>query len=132
MMDNTPFPMPKLAGKKILIVEDDPIMREGLGVAIEQEGGRAAFATNGREALSHLHARSLPDLILLDMLLPLMDGWSFLSQFKQLGEWSHVPVVIITGLAIASREWGATLGAIDVVKKPAPMDDFVAAIRRNC
>jgi CheY-like chemotaxis protein len=121
-----------LTDKTILVVEDDPMFREGLAAALEGAGCRVILAAIGKEALNCLSLRPLPNLILLDMVLPLMDGWSFLAQFNQVPEWSRIPIVIVTGLGIASREWGATLGAIDVIKKPAEIEDFVEGVRRNC
>lgn len=121
-----------LAGKTILIVEDDPIFSEGLSTVLQREGCVVLRAANGRDALSRLHLQALPDLILLDMLMPLMDGWSFLAQFKQVPEWSSTPVVIMTALGIATREWAASLGATDVIRKPAEIDELVEALRRQC
>jgi CheY-like chemotaxis protein len=66
------------------------------------------------------------------MVMPLMDGWSFLAEYKQVPEWSRIPVVIMTALGIASREWAASLGAIDVLKKPAEIEDVLESLRRQC
>ena len=76
----------------------------------------------------------MPSLILLDMLLPdtKFDGWAFLHYIRQNVEWSAIPIIIVTGMSIASSEWSRSLGALDIVKKPLDLDELLAKIRQYC
>ena len=70
-------PMAGLAGKTILIVEDDEVFRAGLASVLRQEGCIPVLTANGRNAIDYLTGSPAPDLILLAMMTPVMDGWSF-------------------------------------------------------
>ena len=114
----------------LLLVEDNEVEREGLGIILRREGFAVTEAATGGEALAALRA-GRPGLILLDMLLPgsRLDGWSLLENVRDVPEWSSIPVLIITGLGIASREWAVSLGARDVVRKPIEADELLQKIR---
>ena len=114
----------------LLLVEDNEVEREGLAIILRREGFTVTEAATGNEALAALRAGK-PDLVLLDMLLPgsRLDGWSLLDNLRHIPEWSTIPVLIITGLGIASKEWAVSLGARDVVRKPIEADEIVQKIR---
>lgn len=117
------------AATSLLLVEDNEVEREGLAVILRREGFTVAEAATGNEALGQLRA-GVPSLILLDMLLPDgQDGWFLLETIRDVPEWSTIPVIIITGLGIASFEWAQALGALDVVRKPIATDDLLQKIR---
>lgn len=114
----------------ILIVEDDEIARIGLSVILQAEGYETATAANGREAIDHLGEGLEPALILLDMILPVCDGWQFCAHQRS-GKGKWVPFAIMTGLGIASEEWAESLGAIGLFRKPLDVDRMLATIRRH-
>lgn len=115
----------------ILIVEDNPIQREGLALLLRQSGFSVLPAADGQEAMDLLEHTD-PDVVLLDMLIPneVGDGWWFLEQLRQVPRLASIPVLITTALSIASKEWAASLGAAGLIRKPIDIDFLVTAIRR--
>jgi CheY-like chemotaxis protein len=80
--------------KALLVVEDDPDHRAVLRDMLEEEGYRVDTAVHGQDALARLGAGPLPDLILLDMLMPVMDGWAFMAALKERPVFSGIPVLV--------------------------------------
>jgi two-component system response regulator MprA len=117
------------AGGTLLIVEDNEVVRARLAVVLRRAGYAVALAANGQEALSALRGGLRPDLILLDMLLPVADGWRFLERRRQ-PALAAVPVVILTGLGVASPEWATALGAAGLLRKPAETEALLREVRR--
>src|SRR6478736_4724834 len=101
--------------KTILVVEDNDITREGLAAVLRRAACRVATAENGQQALGVLGADPPPDLILLDMLMPVLDGWHFLDRLKRSPRKS-VPVVVTTG-TILTPEWATQHGCAGFIKK---------------
>ena len=106
------------ASKTLLIVEDDAIQREGLSAILQQEGYSVVSAANAKEAIARLQGQSTPDVMLLDMMMSEGDGWQLLWMLRRSPELASIPVIIMTGLQIASQEWGQSLGAVGLVRKP--------------
>jgi CheY-like chemotaxis protein len=123
-----------MSTKTILIVDDDPIQREGLAAVLRDEGYTAVVAADGMEALEHMKKGPSTDLVLLDMVIPppAADGWRFLEKRKRIPALAAVPILIVTGLEIASAEWAASLGAAGYIKKPVDTKWLFAEIRRCC
>src|SRR5579875_1289320 len=121
----------KMAGKTVLIIEDDPIQREMLATELLQQGFTVVTATEGNEALNRLFSDPLPNLILLDMLNPSgeRDGWWFLKQRQSIPVLAWVPVVIMTSLSVACEEWAVSLGAVGLLRKPFEAEPLLAEIR---
>src|SRR5260370_36612928 len=103
--------------KRLLVVEDNALAREGLALTLELEGFEVTLAANGEEALQHLRAEPVYDLILLDMLMPVLDGWHFLKRLGQDEMTPRVPIVITTG-PILTREWARDTRCAGVVRQP--------------
>ncbi len=122
-----------MAGKTILIIEDNTLHREMLTTALGKQGFTVVTATEGNEALNRLSSRPTPDLILLDMLLPSgkFDGWWFLHQRQRIPALAAIPVVITTALIVASEEWAASLGAAGLLRKPFDASALLAEVRRH-
>ena len=118
-----------MSGKTILVVEDNEIQREGLAVVLRKEGYTVLVAADGKEASAVVRV-GVPDLILLDMMLPAPDGWRLLRMWKKYPALASVPVFIVTGLGVASEEWAAALGARGLIRKPVEMERLLAAVRR--
>src|SRR4051794_28574938 len=84
------------SSKLILVVDDDPDLRDTLGQILEDEGYSVAAASNGREALAYLRERPAPSLILLDLMMPVMDGWQFRSEQRLDSVLAKIPVLVIS------------------------------------
>ncbi len=111
----------------ILLVEDDLATRDTVRATIEKIGLSVAEVTNGKEALSWLAENPLPALILLDLMMPEMDGFEFLDAFNRNPEWRYVPVVIITAKQLTQAERGL-LSVRTVIEKGVSIDRDIAAI----
>ena len=122
-------PDPAIGGRLILVVEDNDVAREGLAVVLRREGYGVLTAANGEEALSHLRAGPRPDLILLDMLMPVLDGWHFLERLKREGPESPVPIIITTS-TILSPEWALANGCQGFLHKPIEGQTLLEEVRR--
>jgi CheY-like chemotaxis protein len=102
--------------KTVLIVEDNPVERERLAVVLEREGYGVLATANGKEAIERLRGKITPDVMLLDMMTSDLDGWGVLALFRRCPV--KFPIIIVTGLDIASDEWARSLGASGLVHKP--------------
>ena len=102
----------------ILLVEDHEMNRDMLTRRLERRGFRVTIATNGAEALELAHA-SLPDLILMDMSLPVIDGWTATTQLKASAATGHIPVIGLTAHAMTGdRERALAAGCDEYETKP--------------
>ena len=84
-------------GMSILVVEDDPELLEGLSELLESEGHQVRRARHGLEALGFLRAGQRPNLILLDLMMPIMNGWQFRQEQRMDSELAKIPIVVISG-----------------------------------
>jgi CheY-like chemotaxis protein len=112
----------------ILVVEDNDVAREGLAADLRRAGYAVATAADGAQALEALRAGPPPGLILLDMLMPVLDGWHFLGRLRQDGP--HPPVVVTTGTAVVGREWAQDHGCAGFLRKPVGAEDLLEEVRR--
>ena len=114
---------------KILIVDDDADARESIAVLIRERGHAVTCVPNGREALASVLA-DMPDAILLDLMMPEMDGPSFLEVVRSYLRIQSLPVVVLTGLGdspMIERARAAKVNTILVKGKASP-DDIVHAV----
>ena len=103
---------------KILIVDDEPFNVDTLEQELDDLGYTTVSAANGRQALAQVAAEE-PDLILLDIMMPEMDGFQVLSQLKAEPTWRDIPVIVISAMTdMGSVVKGITLGAEDYLPKP--------------
>jgi signal transduction histidine kinase/CheY-like chemotaxis protein/HAMP domain-containing protein len=121
------------AGKRgvVLVVEDDARTRELTERTVEKLGFSVAHAANGRQGLTWLEANRPPVLILLDLLMPEMDGFAFLERLRSQGEWQGIPVVVVTAkqLTAEERQWlGQTTQRV-VTKGQSAHVDLSQAVR---
>ena len=115
----------------VLIVDDDMDIRDTIRMVLEHRGYRAVAAANGEEALRMLDASGPVDLILLDMMMPVMDGWGFRNSQPQGPAFVTIPVVVLTGDGRASSK-AAAIGAAGYLKKPLDLDDLLAVVASHC
>ena len=113
----------------VLIVEDDADLREMMAQLLLLEGFRTATASNGREALDYLRTGRSPDIILLDLMMPVMDGWEFRREQQRDPQLAKVPVIILSALDSARA---AGIGAQAFLKKPLDFDRLLDLVRRYC
>lgn len=119
-----------MTGRSVLLVEDNADVREAIREILEEEGYGVQFAANGRDALELLKAGPSPCLILLDLLMPVMDGWEFLTHRRNDPAFSAVPVVILS--AVAHRVESKTVGAAGVLAKPVDGATLLRLVRAHC
>src|SRR5215475_9534535 len=113
----------------ILVVDEDPSIRDVLAQKLEALGYRTVEARNGREALEQV-GRTSPDLILLDVMMPVMDGFEACRLLKDDEDTRLIPVIIMTALhAVEDRIKGAEVGADDFLTKPMDDRELEARIR---
>jgi len=122
--------MPQTATRcPVLIVEDDEDLREMMAQMLTLEGFESAAVANGREALEYLHAAAKPDVILLDLMMPVMDGWEFRRQQRADPAIAPVPVIVLSALDQARA---STLEANAFLKKPLDFDRLLSLVRTYC
>jgi signal transduction histidine kinase/CheY-like chemotaxis protein len=102
--------------RKVLLVDDDEIMRESVRRVLEQEQWEVTGASNGRFALERL-AESSPDVILLDLMMPEMDGFEFLLAMRQRPEWRDIPVLVLTARDLTAEEHKQLNGYVERVMR---------------
>lgn len=114
--------------ESVLLVEDDPDIREGLGSFLEDQGYTVEKAENGKEGLERLEQKK-PGLVLLDLMMPVMNGWQFLEEKKkEPPELSKVPVVVIS--AVAGNPY--VPGALATMKKPIDLNRLMDFVELYC
>jgi CheY-like chemotaxis protein len=116
---------------RVLVVEDDPTIREVLVEVLGEHGYQAVGASNGREALETLASSSdRPCVILLDLMMPIMDGRSFREEQMQQPDLSGIPVIVIS--AHLDHAVTADLHAAAYLRKPVKLADVLQQIREYC
>src|ERR1700754_3774619 len=114
----------------VLVVEDYQDAREMYAAYLQFSGYRVAEAANGIEALEKTR-ELMPDIILMDLALPKMDGWEATRRLKADDRTKHIPIVALTGHALAGASEGAKKAGCDsFVTKPCLPDDLVVEVRR--
>ncbi len=116
---------------RVLIVEDDDDIRETLLEVLSDNGFEPSCAANGAEALTFLRdASDKPHVILLDMMMPVLDGWGFRSAQLADPTLRSIPVIVLTAHA-SIEETAAALGVTGFLRKPVRLDPLLDAIRRH-
>ncbi len=116
--------------KSILIVDDDADVREMLTQFFSIEGYIVSTAGNGKDALDQLRHGQRPDLILLDLMMPVMDGWEFRMEQQRDPALSPIPVVVLSAVYNAPERAGL-LGAADYMQKPVEFDRLIQSAERH-
>jgi CheY-like chemotaxis protein len=115
----------------VLIVDDDRAVVDSLRDFLEDEGFEVVTAAEGRDALDQLRRGLRPCVILLDLMMPRMNGWEFRDEQLQDADLKDIPVVVVSACPLDAGA-RTRLGDVDCVSKPPSLPRLLAAIRRNC
>jgi CheY-like chemotaxis protein len=118
--------------KHIVVIEDDTDLRETLKDLLEMEGFSVVTASNGREGLRQIEQNGQPCLILLDLMMPVMNGWEFLEALRQekAAPLAQTPVAVVSAaadIADVERDYGCS-----VLKKPVSLERLFALAHAHC
>jgi CheY-like chemotaxis protein len=116
---------------RILVVEDNGNARESLVLLLQAEGFEADGAENGREALRVLREGYDACLILLDLMMPIMDGWTFRVEQRQDPRLADIPVAVLTATVNPGQE-AQRLGAVAALQKPLDIGRLLELVARYC
>ena len=114
---------------KILVADDDAATRQMLHFLLQDEGYDVVLARNGREVVQMVESDA-PDLVLLDLMMPEMDGYEALNVLRENGRLNSIPILVVSARSIPIyQEISKNLGAVEHVVKPFLPDDLLARIR---
>jgi signal transduction histidine kinase/CheY-like chemotaxis protein len=118
-------------GRQVLLVDDDDMTRRGMRLALEKDGWEVGEAENGRVALARL-TETRPNIIMLDLMMPEMDGFEFLVEMRSHPEWRDIPVLVVTAKDLSAEELGRLNGDVArVLQKGAPeLDELLRELGR--
>ncbi len=117
--------------KKILVVEDSPTTRKVIGLTLKQKGYAVVEAQDGLEALGKVNEER-PDLVLLDIILPKMDGYRILSIIKKTPELKDTPVILLTSKdGVINKVKGRLAGSTDYLTKPFETNDLIETVKKH-
>ncbi|MBI4510960.1 MAG: response regulator [Deltaproteobacteria bacterium] len=118
-------------GCQVLVIDDDLDIRETLATVLAEEGYAVASAANGEEALGYLARAPAPRLILLDLMMPVMNGWQFCARQRELPELASIPVVIISADGNLQNHV-KEIKACSFLKKPIHLNELLDIVGRFC
>ena len=116
------------AGVTILVVEDDASIRDILSLALTADGYKVITAANGQEALKILSEMSNPCLILLDLMMPIMNGWQFAAAISENANFKNIPIVVLTAFADKVK----TIPGKLTLKKPIDLELLFEVAKKYC
>ena len=111
----------------VLVVEDDPDLQEIVSDVLSHAGYTPITAGDGQEAIDRLARNPDIALVVLDLMMPVLDGWEFLKKMRAVLEGRDVPVLVLTAFTDARAD---VLGAAEVIVKPAPIPAILGAVAR--
>ena len=116
-------------GCKVLVVDDDDDSRGAILAMLEGKGYVAAEAANGAEAVRLLEKGLDPDLILTDLVMPVMSGWDLCEMLKQMPGWRTIPLIVLCGMTAEQR---GQLQVDDAFEKPTDFTTLLSKIAELC
>jgi len=117
-------------GRKVLIVDDDVRNVFALTSVLEANGMEVVFAENGKDGIETLRANPDVDLILMDIMMPEMDGYQTMKAVRELPEFKQLPIISLTAKAMkGDREKSIASGASDYITKPVDTDQLLSLMR---
>jgi CheY-like chemotaxis protein len=114
--------------KNILVIEDNKEIQDSLKMALEIEGYKVFTASNGKEGVEKLERMPTPCLILLDLMMPIMNGWEFVEVISKNIMFSTIPIVVVSAFS-DQKETPLTNGYI---KKPIDLDSLLSTVCKHC
>jgi len=110
----------------VLIVDDDHDIRETLAAIVQNAGCEVATASNGREALDFLRSHAAPTLVLLDLMMPVVDGWQVVAEMRANASMASIPICVISAARLGAP------GADVVLEKPLDVDRLMEVVHSFC
>jgi CheY-like chemotaxis protein len=116
----------------VLVVDDDADVRSAVGELLNEEGFAVCVAENGRVALDLLERGLRPQVVLLDLMMPVMDGWDFRAQQLRSASLRDLPVIIITAAGFSAASMRMQFGDLPFVPKPPDSAVLLSTIKSAC
>lgn len=117
----------------ILLVEDDEAIRDTMKDYLESEGYPVITAKNGMDGLNLMRNGLRPSFVLVDLLMPIMDGWEFLFVKSHDQKFENIPVAVLTAAQMPQDKMKAALNKADIIlKKPIDLGELMRAVREYC
>jgi two-component system, chemotaxis family, chemotaxis protein CheY len=116
---------------EVLLVDDDRDIRETVAELLREEGYSVHIVSSGAAAVEHLKQHAPPRLILLDLMMPEMNGWEFLAVQKSQVEWAEIPVLLFSAHASVARV-PLPRSVVGVIPKPVELDALLENVERAC
>ena len=110
----------------MLVVEDDQVIREVIADVLDDRGFSVAAVGNGAEALAALD-RAVPDVVVLDLLMPVMHGWAFMEMYGDKTNGTPIPIVVVSANPVLPRSFDR-FGVRRCIGKPFAVDDLIGAV----
>ena len=120
------------AVRRALVVEDDDDIRDVVSMLLTVLGFDVREAANGQAALEVLRGGWIPTLIVLDLMMPVMNGWAFRAEQRRIKGAANVPVIVLSARRPLFREVDGELQVAEILPKPFELDSFLAAVSRHC
>jgi CheY-like chemotaxis protein len=120
------------AVRRALVVEDDDDIRDVVSMLLTVLGFDVKEAINGQVALEILRGGWIPTIIVLDLMMPVMNGWAFRAEQRKIPGASKVPVIVLSARRPPFREVDGELQVAEILPKPFELDSFLAAVSRHC
>ncbi len=121
-----------MATREILLAEDDTDLRESLSQALRDHGFTVTQAADGRQALDLLHSGIRPQVILLDLMMPVMSGWQLRDALREDPALAQIPQLIISAFVDETEQAVLGLASDDCIRKPFHLRILIDAIERHC
>ena len=118
--------------REVLVVEDDNDLRESLSQALRDNGFSVVSANNGQQALEALEAGARPSVILLDLMMPILNGWELRDALRDDPRFAEIPQLVISAYMDEAEQHVLALPADDCIRKPFHIRILIEAIERHC
>lgn len=116
----------------LLVVDDDANIARALSNLLEDEGYRVVAAENGKRGLELVEAGLRPNAIILDLMMPVMDGWDFRAEQLKDPAIRETPVIVLTATGFSRRTIREQFGSVEYLAKPPSTDHLLNTLRRVC
>jgi CheY-like chemotaxis protein len=121
-----------MTAREVLVVEDDNDLRESLSQALRDHGYTVTQAENGQQALDLLHAGVRPSVILLDLMMPVLNGWELRDALRDDPALAGIPQLVISAYMDEAEQHVLELSPDDCIRKPFAIRVLLEAIERHC